>query len=66
MVYIFSPDIIVLGGGITKAFGPYLEKLQRGLTARVHSRQKTVIQLSDLEENSGILGAVLLLPDHGK
>lgn len=60
MVYIFSPDMIVLGGGITKAFGPYIEELQQGLTARVHSRQKTAIEISDLEENSGIIGAALL------
>ncbi len=60
MVYIFSPDKIVLGGGITKAFRPYLGRLQQGLTARVNSRQEPELAISDLEENSGILGAALL------
>lgn len=60
MVYIFSPDKIVLGGGITKAFRPYLGKLQQGVTARVNSRQEPELAISDLEENSGILGAALL------
>lgn len=60
MVYIFSPDMIVLGGGITKAFGLYLKELQQGLKARVHSRQEPQIQISALEENSGILGAAML------
>lgn len=60
MVYFFSPDIIVLGGGITKAFAPYIDMLQEGLTARVHSRQIPMLRISQLEENSGILGAALL------
>lgn len=61
MIYLFSPDIIVLGGGITKSFGPYLNDLQQKLTAQVHSRQKTVLAVSPLEENSGILGAGLFM-----
>jgi len=60
MVYIFSPDLIVLGGGITKALSPYLEKIRTGVTAQVHSRQTTEILISQLKENSGILGAALL------
>lgn len=61
MIYIFSPDIIVLGGGITKAFEPYLRDLQGSLTAKVHSRQKTDLKLSHLEEHSGIIGAAMLV-----
>lgn len=60
MVYIFSPDVIVLGGGITKGFGPYGEELGKGIKARVHSRQRPELSISRLEENSGIIGAALL------
>lgn len=60
MVYIFSPDVIVLGGGITKAFAPYCKRIQEGITAQVNSKQKTIIRISELEESSGIIGAALL------
>lgn len=61
MIYIFSPDIIVLGGGITKVFGPYMGMLQEKMKAQVHSRQKTILSVSSLEENSGIIGAGLFM-----
>ena len=60
MIYIFSPDMIVLGGGVTKGFGPWLTGLQDGLTARVHSGHEPKLAISSLEENSGILGAAML------
>lgn len=60
-VYIFAPDIIILGGGVSDAFGGYIEILKERVTAKVHSRHKLVIALSELKEESGILGGAGLL-----
>lgn len=60
MVYLYSPDCIVLGGGITQGFAPYTGRLNTALTARVHSRQNPRVVLSRLKEEGGILGAALL------
>lgn len=51
-VYVYCPDVIVLGGGVAKSLGPWLPVLEQKLRAQVHSRQHT-----QLGENAGVLGA---------
>lgn len=60
-IYIFAPDIIVLGGGVAHALGKYSEDLKNKVTARVHSRYHVDIVLSKLQEEAGILGGACLL-----
>lgn len=56
-VYVYCPDVIVLGGGVAKSLGPWLPVLEQKLCAQVHSRQHTQLRLAQLEENAGVLGA---------
>ena len=59
-VYLYCPDVIVLGGGIAKGLGPFLSLLRERLTASVFSGQHTALRLSRLSEEAGILGAACL------
>ena len=59
-IYLYCPDIIVLGGGVSKGLGPWLEPLRASLTASVYTGQRTQLALSQLAEDAGILGAAFL------
>lgn len=59
-VYIYCPDIIILGGGVSKGLIPWKEDIASRITAKVHSRQTTDLKISSLMEDSGVLGAALL------
>ncbi len=59
-VYLYCPDVIVIGGGVAKGLGRYSDKLDALLVAEVYEGQKTVIKITDLKEDSGILGAASL------
>ncbi|MDD3174385.1 MAG: ROK family protein [Herbinix sp.] len=59
-VYIYCPDVIVLGGGVSNSFAPWLVDIQENIIAKVNERQKTAIRLSELKEHSGILGSAAL------
>lgn len=59
-VYLYCPDVIVIGGGVAKGLGRYSGKLDALLTAEVYEGQRTVIKVTDLKEDSGILGAASL------
>lgn len=56
-VYLYCPDRIVLGGGISRGLEAYCGELDRRLAARVYSGQRTRVCLSWLMEDAGILGA---------
>lgn len=62
-VYLFAPDLIVLGGGVAKGLKPYLEDIRSKVTARIHSRYEVKVDVSSLDENGGILGAAGLFLD---
>ena len=62
-VYVFAPDVIVLGGGVAKGLKPYLEYLKSKVTARFHSLYTVEIKVSGLNEDGGILGAAGLFMD---
>ena len=53
-------DVIVIGGGVAKGLGRYSDKLNALLVAEVYEGQRTVIKVTDLKEDSGILGAASL------
>lgn len=59
-VYIYCPDIIILGGGVSRGLAPYLDVLKSKMVAKVHYRQKNELAISSLMEDSGVLGAALL------
>lgn len=59
-VYIYCPDIIILGGGVSRGLIPWKDEIQERLTAKVHSRQNTLISISSLMEDGGVLGAASL------
>lgn len=59
-VYLYCPDVIVIGGGVAKGLRRYEGDLNRLLVAEVYEGQRTVIRITDLKEDSGILGAASL------
>lgn len=59
-VYFYCPDIIILGGGISKGLMPWKDEIERRIVAKVHHRQKIIVGISSLMEDSGVLGAASL------
>lgn len=59
-VYLYCPDVIVIGGGVAKGLARYERDLNDRLVAEVYEGQKTVVKITDLKESSGILGAASL------
>ena len=59
-VYLYCPDVIVIGGGIAKGLERYEDKLNKLLVAEVYEGQQTVVRVTNLKESSGILGAASL------
>jgi glucokinase len=59
-ITLFVPDIIIIGGGVSKGLGPYLNRI--GLVSYLppFSTYKFEIALSELDELSGILGSAAL------
>jgi Transcriptional regulator/sugar kinase len=64
-VYFYCPDIIILGGGVSKGLIPWKDEIAKRIVAKVHFRQKIVLSISSLMEDSGILGAVSLFYSTG-
>jgi glucokinase len=59
-INLYAPDIIILGGGVSKGMKPYLEALSGDDFLRPFKNYKVNIVLSELDEHSGILGAAAL------
>lgn len=59
-IYLYCPDIIILGGGVARGLQPFKEEVEKGLHARVHYRHQPVLEFSKLMEDSGVLGAASL------
>ena len=59
-VYLYCPDVIVIGGGVAKGLEPYEDAINERLVAEVYEGQRTVVRITDLKEDSGILGAASL------
>jgi glucokinase len=62
-ITLFAPDKIIIGGGVSKGLNPYLEQLRQLRYLNPFTYYKFEIDLSELDEHSGILGsAALFLP----
>jgi glucokinase len=59
-INLFAPDIIILGGGISKGLYPYLDDLKPNDHLKPYKRYIFKLALSELEEHSGILGGAAL------
>lgn len=59
-VYLYCPDVIVIGGGVAKGLARYEEELNDRLVAEVYKGQRTVVRITELREESGVLGAASL------
>lgn len=59
-IYLYAPDVIVLGGGVAKALGIYIREIRDRTTAKVYQDYLVDIAVSKLEENAGILGSAAL------
>lgn len=59
-VYFYCPDLIILGGGVSKGLIPWKDEIARRIAAKVHYRQKVMLSISSLMEDSGVLGAASL------
>ena len=59
-INIFAPNIIVIGGGVSKGMNPYLEQLSDVEFLKPYKSYQFEIALSELDEHSGILGAAAL------
>jgi glucokinase len=59
-INIYSPDIIVLGGGLAKGLRNYLPLLTDDTLLRAYKNYRVKIVISELEEQAGILGSAAL------
>ena len=62
-ITLFAPEIVIVGGGVSKGLIPYLEQLQKLSYLKPFTFYNFEIVLSELDEHSGILGsAALFIP----
>jgi glucokinase len=59
-INIYAPDMIILGGGVSKGMKPYLARLTQITFLTPYKRYQVQIALSKLDEHSGILGSAAL------
>ena len=59
-LYLFGPEVIVLGGGLAQQLGPWLGRIHAGLFAKPYEGYTTRVCLSALKEEAGLYGAASL------
>ena len=59
-VYLYCPDVIVIGGGVAKGLAAYEKRLNEAIVAEVYEGQRCLVRITELREDSGILGAASL------
>lgn len=59
-VYLYCPDVIVIGGGVASGLERYEDDLNNRIVAEVYEGQRTRVKITSLKEDSGILGAASL------
>lgn len=59
-INLYAPNIIIIGGGVSKGLKPYLNRLTTIDFLTPFKSYKVAIALSELDEHSGILGAAAL------
>lgn len=64
LITIFQPEMIVLGGGVSKAGAPLLDRVQRILDAECYgdasSLPRTKFSIAQMGNDAGVLGAAVL------
>ena len=68
VIHIFNPEVIILGGGVTRMGSMLLEPVQHVVQERAikGSREAAHIVLAQLGENVGLIGAGALIYHYGK
>ncbi|MES3023045.1 MAG: ROK family protein [Pseudomonadota bacterium] len=59
-INIYAPDLIVIGGGVSKGMRPYLSRIAEVDALTPFTRYQVDIVLSELDEHAGILGGAAL------
>ncbi len=60
-IYLFGPDTIILGGGLSKSVDPWMQELDSLLFALPYEGYTVELKKSCLQESAGVLGAAALL-----
>jgi glucokinase len=63
-IALFAPDIVIIGGGVSKGLIPYLDQLRQLPYLKPFTFYNFEIVLSELDEHSGILGSAALFIPH--
>jgi glucokinase len=65
-IYLYGPDVIVLGGGVAQGLRDWLPLIREGLFAKPYSDYQVQVVVSTLGEQAGLYGAASLwdYPDH--
>jgi glucokinase len=59
-IYLYGPDVIVLGGGMAKSLPPWVSHLRQGLFAHPFRDYRVTLDLTTLGEQAGLYGAAAL------
>jgi predicted NBD/HSP70 family sugar kinase len=59
-IYLYGPDVIVLGGGVANGLGTWLPLIRQGLFACPFEGYQVKVNLSSLGEQAGLYGAASL------
>jgi glucokinase len=59
-INIYAPEMIILGGGLSKSLGPYLAQLGQINDLPPFKKYKVKIERSVLGEKAGVIGAAAL------
>jgi glucokinase len=59
-IYLYGPDVIVLGGGLAKSLGAWLPLIRQGIFACPFEGYQVKLDLSTLGEQAGLYGAASL------
>ncbi len=59
-IFLYGPDVIVLGGGLSNSLGPWLPVIRQGVFAHPYDGYQVTVNLSTLGEQAGLYGAAAL------
>ncbi len=59
-IFLYGPDVIVLGGGLSNSLGPWLPVIRQGVFAHPFNGYQVQVNLSSLGEQAGLYGAAAL------
>ncbi len=59
-IFLYGPDVIVLGGGLSNSLGPWLPVIRQGMFAHPYDGYQVKVNLSTLGEQAGLYGAASL------